>query len=331
MPDQPNTRGQSSWFSEFAHKVNADLCENQRVNQPRPAPLIRIIENVDRAAHQPRSPNGCRPHTIRCFIAVCLAAVLVTAALVGAMIAIANNTKDGLQLDSSSMNESSTFTDLQSDHKTTSSFTDPVSVPWSTAIATSEDFTALDSAVSTRYGLTASSQSLQIDSSSFNSSARSTTSGLMQSSTATTEKSPSSSVDASYGLSTGTTPTHEQTVSTSTLESLVMIPPESALTAPAKSSELLQTSAAQSEVSTASASSDYITAIQSTTDDTTTNPLPSATSFASRKPVFGRPNQGEQRSSTQRVHGPAAHGWVGDQRASQGPDHHRHQSQNGRR
>jgi hypothetical protein len=338
MPNPPNAREQPSWSSEFARKVNADLRENQRVNQTRSAPLIRIIDNVDRAAHHPRGANDSwQPRTIRCFIAVCLAAVLVTAALIGAMLAIAKNTKGGLQLDSSSMTESSTFIDVKSDPKTTSSFTDSASNPWSTAITTSEDFTTVDSAVSTKHGPTASSQSLQIDSSSFSSSGRSTPSRLIQSSTTTTEKSLSSSIDASHGLSAATTSTHEQIVSTSTLESLVMIPPESALTAPAISSELLQTTAAQlsqsyssTGLSTASVSSDNITAIQSTADDTTTNSLPSATLSASRTTVVGRSDQGGQHRSTQRFHGPATRERVGGQRASQEPDHHRHQGHSGR-
>jgi hypothetical protein len=293
------------------------------VNQTRSAPLIRIIENVDRAAHQPRSINhSWQPRTIRCFITVGLAAILVTAALVGTMIAIAKNTKGGLKLDSSSMNGNSTFTDSHSGPKMTSRSTDSASIPWSTAIATSEDFTTVDSAMSTTYGLTASSQRLQIDISSIGSSVRSTTSELVQSSTTTAEKSPPS---------IGSTSTLEQIVSTDTLESLVMVPPESALTGPASYSELLQTTAAQSDVLTTSASSDEITTNQSTTDDTTTDSLPSATFFESRTPVLGRPNQGGQRSSTQRVHGPAAHEWVGGQRASQGPDHHGYQGQNKRR
>ena len=348
MQNPPNALEPSSWSSQFARKVNADLRETQSEYRIGAEPHNHILGNVNRAAHPPRHANyKWRPSTIPCFIAVCLAAILVTAALVGAMVAIAKNARGSVKLDSSMVNRESTSTGSQTGARTESRFTNPASIPWSTPTTKPDGFTADSSQLSTQDGPTASSKVVEIDSSSFNPSVNTTHPSPIDSSTSTTEKTPSSSATSTPSTYISDDLSTTPTTLTNTLQSSTTTPFESAFTASTIPSELAQTTTQSSqfssptEASTTSASSEEIATRHPDTSVTPSNapaPLPSGITHTLESPVAGspaarRPGQGGQHSSpAQHVRGPTAHEWLGDQESSapRGPSHRRHGDQNER-
>jgi hypothetical protein len=197
MHDSPGAPERSSWYSRFAEMVKTDLRKARTWNRTEPIHRLRIHENVDRTAYRRRRAyTKWQSHTIRCFIAICIAATLVTAALVGAMIAIAKRSKDFVKLDASLMHGSSTYPVPETDARTTSRSTESTSIPWSTTTATSGVFTVDNSATSTQYNPPAYSKSPQGGSSSFDSAIQITHSSSVHLFTASTERTPSSSTTA---------------------------------------------------------------------------------------------------------------------------------------
>jgi len=333
-----NAPEQPSWPSKCALKVNANLRETRPCSsRTQSASHNRIYENVDRAGDQRRRPtHKWQSHIIRCFIAFCLAAILVTAALVGAMVAVAKNAKGGVEIDGSSVNVSSTSTVSQSDPKTMSRSTSLVLTPWSTITTTSELLTIDSSATFTQESPTEYSQSLEVGSSSLGSSIESTQTSVVHPSTATMEKAPSSfaastsSTYTSHNMLGTPTSTPTQVVLTSTLESVATTQPETQLTTPITSPKStgtttqLSQSSIPTESSTTLASSDHIRTHQSETGDTKANqpaPLHSNTPFTSPTLAAERSSLGGQHSPKQRVHGLETHEWLGNQdpRASRRP------------
>lgn len=344
MQNPPDASGPSSWSSRFAHKVNVDLSRTQPGSGIEPAPHNRILENVNGTTFQPQHTNNrWQNKTTRCFIAVCLAAILVTAALIGAMIAIARNTKSGEDLDTSLVNESSSFASSQSDARTTLRTADSASVLWSLR-TTISDRHPVDSFTTSRPSRSTVHSGGSQTASSFGSIIESTQSIQDQPSMTTTIDRPllsaTSSTNASYNFLTALLNINTQIAFTSTLDSLTATVSESASTTPATSSGLMQTITQPSrrpssqELSRTSSLSDDNTTHYSNNSDTTMDAPPrlsSETPFSTRTPSAEDSEQEVPRGPTQRIHGPTAHEWLGDQgpRAPQRPGHDRHKDQHG--
>ena len=292
----PDTPEPPSWSSTFAQQVNAGLRGLGSGNSTAPAAHIRIAGNVDIASQRPvRLDEKRRLPTMKCLIAIFLAVVLVTGALVGAMVAIAKKSKARERLDTLSVNGGSMSTTPQPSSRTTSQ-----STPWSTTTAVSKSLPAEESATSTLKGPTARSKSLHEGSSSFSSFVEITHRSSAALSTTTTKNTPespaTSSTTVSYDLSTASTVTPTQKALTSTLEGFTTI--------------LIESTMAHTP---------------STTDHETitTVPLSYDTSLMWRTPAAVRP------SPTRQFHDPAAHSRPDNEevRDLQRPGHTRNQDQ----